>query len=81
MVLELGRQVDAVVLADVSDSLRWQLPDIGADTHSIEDRTSSGQITAESTRADIGQASQRTLADIAVLIVIVDHSERLEFRD
>ena len=50
LVLELGREVDAVVLADVSDSLRWKLLSLGRDAHGIENGATSRQIATEGAR-------------------------------
>ena len=36
LILKFGGKVDAVVLADVADGLRWQLLCLGADAHRIE---------------------------------------------
>ena len=45
LILEFGREVNAVVLADVADSLGWQLLGFGRDAHGIENVTSGGEIT------------------------------------
>ena len=49
LVLELGREVDAVVLTDVTDSLWRKLLSLGRDAHGIEDVTTSRQIATEGT--------------------------------
>ena len=36
LVLQFWRKVDAIVLADVTDGLRWQFLCLGADAHCIE---------------------------------------------
>ena len=49
LILELGREVDAVVLTDVSDRLWRKLLSLGRDAHSIEDGATSRQIATEGT--------------------------------
>lgn len=73
LVLEVRREVDAVVLTDVMDSLRRELLGSGRDAHSIENMTTGREIAAESTGTDISQTCELALADKTVLIVKVDH--------
>ena len=42
LVLEFGREVDAVVLADVTNGTRRKLLSFGRDAHSVEDMTAGG---------------------------------------
>ena len=37
LILEFGREVDAVVLTDIADGLRWELLGFGRYAHGIED--------------------------------------------
>ena len=39
LVLEFGREIDAVVLADVTNSTRRKLLSLGGDAHSVKDMT------------------------------------------
>ena len=73
LVLEFGREVDAVVLADVADGLGRQFLGLGRDAHGIEDMSAGGQITSECTGRDTGQLGQCALADEFVLVVEVNH--------
>ena len=47
LVLELGWEVDAVVLADVLDGLGREFLGLGTDTHGFEDVATACQIAAE----------------------------------
>lgn len=73
LVLEFGRKVDAVVFADVADGLWGKLLGFGGDAHGIEDVTTGGEVTGESTWADVSQTSEFALADETVFIVEVNH--------
>ena len=53
LVLEVGREVDAVVFADVFDGVWRQLLGFGADAHGVEDVARGSQITGEGSWADI----------------------------
>ena len=46
--LELGREVDAVVLTDVADGLWRELLGFGTDAHGVEDVTARLEVTTES---------------------------------
>ena len=39
LILELWREVDAVILTDVADGDRWELLGLGRDAHGVEDVT------------------------------------------
>ena len=41
LILEFGREIDAVVLTDVADGLRRKLLSFGTDAHRIENMTSA----------------------------------------
>ncbi len=71
--LEGGRKIDAVILADVSDSLWRQLLRLGRDPHGIEDLPLGRQIAIEGTRTDIGQAGQFRFTDKAIAIIVIIH--------
>ena len=73
MILEVGREVDAVVFADVFDGVRGKFLGFGRDAHGVEDVTTGGEVTGEGSWADVGQASKLALADKAVFIVILNH--------
>ena len=47
LVLEFGREVDTVVLADVTDSTRRELLSFGGDAHSVKDMTAGGQVSGK----------------------------------
>ena len=74
MILEGGREVDAVILTDVLDRLGRELLGFRTDPHGIEDMPPTGEVTAEGSGTDIGQASQFTFTDKTVFIVVVDHN-------
>ena len=73
LVLEVGGEVDAVVFTDVADGLWRKLLGFRGDAHGVEDVTSGGEVTGESTGADASQTSEFALADETVFIVIVYH--------
>ena len=77
MVLESWREVDAVVLADVTDGLRRELLRLGRDAHRIEDVTTGGEIAPEGAGTDVSQTRQRRFTDKTVLVVIVNHCGRM----
>ena len=74
MILEGGREIDAVILTDVLDRLGRELLGFRTDPHGIEDMPPTGEVTAEGSGTDIGQASQFTFTDKTVLIVVIDHN-------
>jgi hypothetical protein len=71
--LEGGREVDAVILTDVLDRLGRELLGFRTDPHGIEDMPTTGEVTAEGSGTDIGQASQFTFTDKTVFIVVINH--------
>ena len=73
LILEVGRKVDAVVFADKFDGLGRQRLGFGTDADVVEDVPTSGEVTGESTGADVGQFGQLLFADEAVFIVIINH--------
>ncbi len=73
LVLEFGSEVDAVVFTDVADGLWRKLLGFRGDAHGVEDVTSGGEVTGESTGADVSQTSELALADETVFIVEVNH--------
>ncbi len=75
LVLEFGREVDAVIFADVADGLWGKFLGFGGDAHGVEDVTTSGEVTTKGTGADISQTSEFALADKAVLIIIINHKK------
>ena len=80
LVLEFGREVDAVVFADVADGLRRKLLGFGGDAHGVEDVTSGGKVTGESTGTDVSQTSEFALTDETVFIVEVNHKINIRQR-
>ena len=74
LVLEVGGKVDAVVFADVADGLRRKLLGFGCDAHGVEDVATGGEVTGESTGADVSQTSEFALADETVFIVEINHT-------
>ena len=72
-VLELGWEVDTVVLADIFDGLGRELLSLGTDTHGFEDVASACQITTEGPGRDSGEFCQLLFADKKMFVVIVDH--------
>ena len=73
LVLERWREVDAVVLTDITDGLRRELLRLGRDAHRIEDVTTGGEVAPEGAGTDVGQTRQRRFADKTVFVVIVNH--------
>ena len=73
LVLEVGREVDAVVLADVLDGLGWEFLGLGTDTHGFEDVTAARQIATEGPGRDIGQFCQFLFTDKTIWVVVIDH--------
>ena len=73
MVLELGREIDTVVLTNVTDCLRGQLLGLGRDSHGIKDMPTGSEIATEGSWRDIGQSGQRAFADETVFVVEVYH--------
>ena len=80
LVLEMWREVDAVVLADVTDGGGRKLLGLGRDAHGIEDVTTGRQVTSKGSGTDICQSGKFTLADKAVFVVVVDHTLFLDIR-
>lgn len=74
MILEGGWEVDAVILTDELDRLGREFLGFRTDPHGSEDMPTTGEVTAEGSGTDIGQASQFTFTDKTVLIVVVDHN-------
>ena len=73
LVLQLLRQVDAVVLADIFHRLGRQQSGVGQYPHGVEDMSARRQITAEGSRGDTSQSGQLFLADEAMFVVVVNH--------
>ena len=73
LVLEVGREVDAVVFADVADGLGREFLGFGRDAHGVEDGTTCGEVTTKRTGADVSQTSEFALADETVFIVKINH--------
>lgn len=73
MILEGWREVDAVILTDVLDRLGREFLGFRTDPHGSEDMPTTGEVTAEGSGTDIGQASQFTFTDKTVLIVVINH--------
>ena len=73
LVLERWREVDAVVLTDVTDGLRGELLGFGRYAHGIEDVTTTLEVTSEGAGGDVGELCQRTFANKAVLVVEIYH--------
>ena len=80
LILEMGRKVDAVVLADVADGGGRKLLGLGRDTHGIEDVATGRQVTSKGSGTDVCQSSKFALADKAVFVVVVDHTSCLDIR-
>ena len=78
MILELGREIDTIVLTNVTDCLRRQFLSLGRDSHGIENMTTGCEIATEGSWRDIGQTGQGALANETVFVVEVDHIK--EFR-
>jgi hypothetical protein len=76
LVLEFGREVDAVVFTDVADGLWRKLLGFRGDAHGVEDVTTSGEVTGKSTGADVSQTSELALADETVFIVEIYHFDK-----
>ena len=76
LVLEVWREVDAVVFADVADGLGREFLGFGRDAHGVEDVTTCGEVTTKRTGADVSQTSEFALADETVFIVILNHTDR-----
>ena len=74
MILEGGREIDAVILTDILDCLGRELLGFRTDPHGLKDVPPTGKVTAECSGTDIGQASQFTFTDKTVFIVVVDHN-------
>ena len=51
MILEGGREIDAVILTDVLDRLGRELLGFRTDPHGIEDMPTTGEVTAEGSAA------------------------------
>ena len=77
LILKIGRKVDAVILADVADCVRWKFLCFRRDTENLEDFPSSGQITAKGPWTDVCQSCQRAFADKSFLVVVIDHFDKL----
>ena len=57
LVLKLFRQVDAIVLTDITDGLGWELLGLGGDAHRFEDGR-TGQWHATSRRCRLSRRCQ-----------------------
>ena len=73
LILEGWREVDAVVLADIADSLWWEFLSLGRDAHGIEDVAARREVATEGPWTDICQSCQFTFADKTILVVEVNH--------
>ena len=73
LVLQFGRKVYAVILADVADGIRWQFLGFRCDTEDFENLPPTGKVSAEGSGTDVGQSCQRALADESFLVVVIDH--------
>ena len=73
LILEGGREIDAVILTDVLDRLGRELLGFRTDPHGLKDVPPTGEVTAEGSGTDIGQAGEFTFADKTVLIVVITH--------
>ena len=74
LILEGGWEIDAVILTDVLDRLGRELLGFRTDPHGVKDMPTTGEVTAEGSGTDIGQASQFTFTDKTVFIVVVNHN-------
>ena len=74
LILEVGREVDTLVFANVLHGLGRQLLGLGTDPHGVKDVTTRRQVTAEGSWTDVSQSRQFTFADKAVLIVVINHN-------
>jgi hypothetical protein len=73
LVLKFGREVNAVVLADVADCLRRQLLGFGRYAHGIENVTTRSKIAGEGPIGNPRKFGQLTFADKPMTVVEVDH--------
>ena len=73
MILELGREIDTVVLTDVTDCLRRQFLSLGRDPHGIEDMPPGCEIATEGSWRDSRKLSQLSFADEAMTVVEIYH--------
>ena len=73
LVLQFGRKVNAVVLADVADGIRWEFLGFRCDTEDFENLPPAGKVSAEGSGTDVGQSGQRAFADESFLVVVIDH--------
>jgi hypothetical protein len=47
LVLEFGREIDAIVLTDIADGLRRKLLGLGTDAHGVKNGPAGSKITGE----------------------------------
>ena len=73
MVLQFGRKVNAVILADVADGIRWKFLGFRCDAEDFENLAPSSKVSAEGSGTDVGQSGQRAFADESFLVVVIDH--------
>ncbi len=73
LVLQFGRKIDAVILADVADGIRWKFLGFRCDAEDFENLAPSSKVSAEGSGTDVGQSCQRAFADESFPVVIIDH--------
>ena len=61
LVLQFGRKIDAVILADVADGIRWKFLGFRCDAEDFENLPPSGKVSAEGSGTDVGQSCLRAL--------------------
>ena len=69
LILKLGWQVDAVVLADILDGHWWQFLSLGRYAHRLKDMAASLQVAGKGSRRNVGQLRQGSFTDESVRVV------------
>ena len=80
LILEIRRKVNAVVFADVADGLRGKLLGFGRNAHSVEDMPTGLKVPRKCSRTDVCQTSEFALAYKSILVIVINHTDSLEFR-